>query len=192
MTPAHAMIRFAAFSEVDITTKITKGTMDYERFMSAALAEAETALAAGEFPVGCILVYDNRIVAAGSRVGTAGNLKNEVDHAEITALRQLHARYPDSVPAPLTVFSTMEPCLMCLGALLLNHVTEIVFAYEDVMGGATNCPLSELGPLYRTIQLTVKAHVMRAQSLDLFKSFFNKPENQYWQGSLLARYTLSQ
>jgi tRNA(adenine34) deaminase len=166
--------------------------MNYEQFMSAALAEAEKALRAGEFPVGCILVSDNRIVASGSRVGTAGDGKNEIDHAEIAALRQLHARYPDAAPAQLTVFSTMEPCLMCLGALLLNHVTEIVYAYEDVMGGATNCPLSELGPLYKDIQLTVKADVMRAQSLKLFKTFFAKPENRYWQGSLLARYTLEQ
>lgn len=166
--------------------------MDYEHFMSAALAEAELALAAGEFPVGCVLVSGNKIVAAGSRVGTAGDRKNEIDHAEMTALRQLSTRYPQSAPAPLTVFSTMEPCLMCLGALLLNNVTEIVYAYEDVMGGATHCTLSDLGPLYRDIQLTVKAHVMRAKSLKLFKSFFTKPENQYWRGSLLARYTLQQ
>ncbi len=166
--------------------------MDYEHFMSAALAEAEIALAAGEFPVGCVLVSGNQIIATGSRVGTAGDGKNELDHAEIAALRQLSARYPESAPVPVTVFSTMEPCLMCLGALLLNNVTEIVYAYEDVMGGATNCPLSELGPLYRDIQLSVKAHVMRANSLELFKSFFIKPENQYWRGSLLARYTLQQ
>jgi tRNA(adenine34) deaminase len=166
--------------------------MDYEHFMRAALAEAEKALAAGEFPVGCILVSDGRIVATGSRIGTAADSKNEVDHAEIIALRQLSARYPDSVPAPLTVFSTMEPCLMCFGALLINQVTEIVYAYEDVMGGATNCPLSELRPLYSDCQLTIKARVMRAKSLELFKAFFLRPGNQYWQDSLLANYTLQQ
>lgn len=166
--------------------------MDYKYFMRAALVEAETALAAGEFPVGCILVSDNRVVASGSRIGTAGDGRNEVDHAEIIALRQMNARYPDSVPTPLTAFSTMEPCLMCFGALLLNNVTEIVFAYEDVMGGATKCSLSELGPLYRDRQLTVKARVMRAKSLELFKAFFLKSDNTYWQGSLLAHYTLQQ
>ncbi len=166
--------------------------MDDEYFMRKALKEAEKAFAAGEFPVGCVLVNDNRVIASGSRIGTAGDCKNEIDHAEIAALRQMSSRYPESPPRPLKAFCTMEPCLMCLGALLINQVNEIVYAYEDAMGGATNCNLSELGPLYAGMELTVKARVMRAKSLELFKAFFNKPENRYWQGSLLARYTLAQ
>ena len=51
--------------------------MDYEHFMKSALAEAEKAFAAGEFPVGCVLVNDQRIIASGSRIGTAGAGKNE-------------------------------------------------------------------------------------------------------------------
>jgi tRNA(adenine34) deaminase len=161
-------------------------------FMKMALAEAEKALAAGEFPVGCVLVAGNQVVAAGSRTGTAGGGRKEIDHAEIVALRRMLAHSREPPPSPLAVFSTMEPCLMCMGALLINHVTEIVYAYEDVMGGATNCRLSDLGPLYRDIKLDVRAHVMRPESLALFKAFFGKPENAYWRDSLLARYTLAQ
>ena len=166
--------------------------MDYELFMSAALAEAEKALAEGEFPVGCVLVSANQIVATGSRIGTAGNGKNEIDHAEMIALRHLTNRFPETASPPLTAFSTMEPCLMCLGALLINNVTEIVYAYEDVMGGATKCRLSDVGPLYGNAELKIRANIMRNKSLVLFKKFFNKPENEYWQDSLLARYTLEQ
>lgn len=166
--------------------------MDYEHFMRAALVEAEKAQAAGEFPVGCVLVSDNRIVATGSRIGTAGDGKNEIDHAEMVALRQLMKRYPESAPSPLTAFSTMEPCLMCLGGLLINNVTEIVYAYEDAMGGATGCRVSDLGPLYRSNALKIRPHVMRSESLELFKEFFAKPANAYWRDSLLARYTLEQ
>ena len=124
--------------------------MDYEYFMGKALAEAEKAFAAGEFPVGSVLVKGDRIIASGSRTGTAGNCKNEIDHAEMNALRQMNEHYPDASPDPLTAFCTMEPCLMCLGALLINNVNEIVYAYEDAMGGATRCNVSELGPLYKT------------------------------------------
>jgi tRNA(adenine34) deaminase len=161
-------------------------------FMKMALAEAEKALAGGEFPVGCVLVAGSQVVAAGSRTGTSGEGWNEIDHAEIVALRQMLANYPESPPSPLAVFSTMEPCLMCMGALLINQVTEIVYAYEDVMGGAINCRLSDLGPLYRDIKLDIRAHVMRPESLALFKTFFEKPGNAYWRDSLLARYTLAQ
>jgi tRNA(adenine34) deaminase len=167
-------------------------SMDYHHFMNAALDEARKALAADEFPVGCVLVCDNQIVATGSRIGTTGGGKNEIDHAEMVAIREMTSRYPVAAPSNLTAFSTMEPCLMCLGALLINQVTEIVYAYEDVMGGATGCRLSELGQLYRNIDLKVKARVMRSESLELFKSFFAKPGNEYWKGSLLAQYTLRQ
>jgi tRNA(adenine34) deaminase len=166
--------------------------MNDAHFMKMALAEAGKALTAGEFPVGCVLVAGNRVVAAGSRTGTAGGGKNEIDHAEIVALRQLLAHSPEPPASSLTVYSTMEPCLMCMGALLINHVTDIVYAYEDVMGGASNCRLSDLGPLYRDVKLDVRPHVMRSESLTLFKAFFGKPENAYWRDSLLARYTLAQ
>ena len=57
--------------------------MDYEFFMKMALSEAQAALEAGEFPVGCVMVHNNEIVASGARRGTIGNSPNEVDHAEM-------------------------------------------------------------------------------------------------------------
>jgi tRNA(adenine34) deaminase len=166
--------------------------MNREYFMKMALAEAEKALAADEFPVGCVLVAGDKVVAAASRSGTAANGGNEIDHAEMLALRHLTDHYDRRRPASLTAFSTLEPCLMCLGALILNNVTEIVYAFEDAMGGATACDLSRLGPLYRQRRPIVVPHVLRHASLLLFKRFFASPRNAYWQNSFLARYTLAQ
>lgn len=165
---------------------------DHEHFMKLALVEAEKALAAGEFPAGCVLVCGSDVVAAGSRLGTAGGGGNEIDHAEMLALRQLTDRHPRQRPAPLTAYCTMEPCLMCLGALMVNGIDRIVYAFEDAMGGASSLSLSELGPLYRERPPSFVPHVLRGASLKLFKSFFSEPRNQYWRGSLLARYTLAQ
>ena len=64
------------------------GRMDYERFMSKALEEAEESLNAGEFPVGCVMVYENRVLASGARHRTRPADINEFDHAEMTALRR--------------------------------------------------------------------------------------------------------
>ena len=61
--------------------------MDYEHFMKKALEQAQKALAAGEFPVGCVLVYKGRILANAFRIGTSAGPGNEVDHAEMVALR---------------------------------------------------------------------------------------------------------
>ena len=81
---------------------------------------------------------------------------------------------------------------MCLGALILNGIGEVVFAYEDIMGGGTGCNFAALTPLYRDQKISIVPHILRQQSLELFKAFFNNPENSYWKESLLAEYTLRQ
>ena len=161
-------------------------------FMAAALIEAKAALTAGEFPVGCVLVHDGEIVARGRRHNSQGEAANELDHAEIIALRQLFATQPELDRKRITVYSTMEPCLMCFSTLLLNNIQTMVYAYEDVMGGGTNLQLAELLPLYQSMQPAITPHVMREESLELFKQFFADPRQAYWQGSMLAQYTLHQ
>lgn len=161
-------------------------------FMRKALEQAREALDANEFPVGCVLVGGNRVVATGRRKGTAQATPNEVDHAEMVALRRLADIKTDLDRSPLAVYCTMEPCLMCYGALLLNGVKRIVYAYEDAMGGGTACDLGALPPLYRQAGVKVVSGVLREESLQLFKTFFAAPENHYWQNSFLADYTLNQ
>jgi tRNA(adenine34) deaminase len=158
--------------------------------MTKALDQAEHALAEGEFPVGCVMVYQDKILVTGSRKGTIGAGINEIDHAEMVALRRLIEIEDKIDPGKITVFCTMEPCLMCYGALILAGVGEIVFAYEDVMGGGTGCELSRLKPLYKNSPVTVVPGIMRAESLKIFNTYFSNPANSYWKQSLLAEYTL--
>lgn len=164
----------------------------HETYMQAALVEARLALAAGEFPVGCVMVYNGEIVSRGRRINSRPPNENEIDHAEITALRLLFAGRPEIDRSRVTVYSTMEPCLMCYATLLLNNIHTIVYAYEDIMGGGTNLALKELPPLYRNMQVAVTPHIMRRESLELFKTFFSGQDNTYWHDSELARYTTNQ
>ena len=164
----------------------------YEYFMKKALALAETALAAGEFPVGCVMVHQERIVASGARKGTGADAGNEIDHAEMVALRNLTELRPSLDHREITVFCTLEPCLMCYAALILAGIGAIVFAYEDVMGGGTGCDLSRLKPLYKNSTIAVVPHLMRKESLKIFQTYFSNPAHRYWRGSLLAEYTLAQ
>lgn len=159
--------------------------------MRLALKEAEHALKGGEFPVGCVIVGPEGVVATGRRINSVG-IPNEMDHGEIVALRALLAGGLEVDPGGLTVYSTMEPCLMCFSTLILNGIRTIVYAYEDVMGGGTNVPLATMNPLYAAMEITVVPHVLRRESLELFITFFSRPDNRYWQDSLLAEYTLTQ
>ncbi len=168
--------------------------------MRSALGQAESALDRGEFPVGCVIALGDELLTEGSRQNSGGldgdGTVNELDHAEIVALRRLYAllqRQQRQVNfADITVYSTLEPCLMCYSTLLVNGICHIVYAYEDAMGGGTTLPLAPLAPLYRDMPVEITAGVMRPQSLALFKQFFSRPEGGYLQQSYLARYTLKQ
>ncbi len=166
--------------------------MDYDRFMIKALELAKKALAVGEFPVGCVMVHRDEIIVTGVRKGSTADDRNELDHAEMVALRNLSRIEKPVNPGKIAIFCTMEPCMMCYAALILAGIGKIVYAYEDVMGGGCKCELSHLSPLYKNSNITVVADVMRTDSLKLFQAFFSSPDNDYWKDSLLAEYTLAQ
>ncbi len=162
----------------------------HEGFMEKALCYARDALREGEFPVGCVLVSGGEIVACGRRRKSMQN--NEMEHAEIIALRELYARFPAGLPPDLLIYSTMEPCLMCFSTLILNGVRTIVYGYEDIMGGACSLDLSTLAPLYRDMTVSVVPSVQRQRCLALFQQFFRTTDSAYLAGSLLCDHTLAQ
>ncbi|MDM8535625.1 nucleoside deaminase [Desulfobacterales bacterium HSG17] len=166
--------------------------MDDRKYMQIALEGARKALEQGEFPVGCIVVCQGKVIADGRRINSRGDATNETDHAEMNALRSLTLQRAELTAQKATLYCTMEPCLMCYGAILLSGITRIVWAFEDAMGGGTACDLSRLTPLYRDAEIEIVPNVMRRKSLILFQNFFQNPVNEYWKGSFLADYTLDQ
>ncbi|MEZ0328442.1 MAG: nucleoside deaminase [Dissulfuribacterales bacterium] len=181
------------------------------KWMSEAVALAEAALRHGEFPVGAVLVAENEIVGRGARLHSRQGAANELDHAEILAIRDMscgdYLSNTSFDTREITAYVTLEPCLMCLGALLINGVRRIVFAYEDVMGGAcgicerlTASSWSHSGnELDAETRLTKNGlyggwsavgGLMRRESLALFKAFFRSSSSDYLRNTLLERYTL--
>ncbi len=165
---------------------------DHTAYMKEALHEAAEALENGEFPVGCVMVLKGEIIARGQRINSRARTENEMDHSEIVTLRKVIEQLPEIDRGEITVYSTMEPCLMCYVTMLLNGIRNFVYGYEDIMGGGTNLDLNLLNPLYSEMTVQIIPHVLRNESVDLFKTFFADPDNTYWQDSPLARYTLAQ
>lgn len=163
----------------------------HTRFMKKALALGAKALANGEFPVGCVMVVDGTVISEGHRKNSGG-MSNEIDHAEVLALRNVLTTAGCTDLSRVTVYSTMEPCLMCFSTLIVNGVSRFVYGYEDAMGGGTNLPLKQLAPLYRDLSLDITGGVLRDQCLEQFKSFFIKTGSEYLGDSYLAEYTLKQ
>ena len=165
-------------------------TSKHEQCMDQALIEARLALAEGEFPVGCVMVADGEVVARGRRKNSLEGSRNEIDHAEILTLRTLIGEQPELDLSTVTLYSTLEPCLMCYSTMLLSGLRSFVWAYEDVMGGGANLPLYMLNPLYAQMKVQLVDRIRRTESLRLFQQFFTS--GSYWQDSLLARYTMAQ
>lgn len=162
-----------------------------EIFMKEALREAKNALENKEFPVGCVIVSDNRIIARGSRKKSLSEIPSEIDHAEINAIRELEKNFPFLKKQDMTIYSTMEPCLMCLSAITLSGFKRIVYAYEDVMGGGCSINKNNFPQFYKSRIPEITPGVLRNESIDLFKIFFSSPGNIYWKDSQLSKYTLS-
>lgn len=167
-------------------------TDSHTHYMQMALDLAREALAQEEFPVGCVMVYAGRVIARGARKGTRKQIPSELDHAEIMALRELESLDEPIDRRKITLYATLEPCLMCYGALLISGIGHIVYAYEDAMGGGTACDRTRLPELYRNNWVEIVSGVCRQESLLLFKYYFAQAGMAYWRGSLLAEYTLAQ
>jgi tRNA(adenine34) deaminase len=140
--------------------------LDLEAYMRAALAEAEAAGMAGERPIGAVLVIDGAIVSRGHARANAA--RSQLAHAEMRALLAggdaLWERYHDAV-----LFTTVEPCPMCLGATVMADVPHIVFALHD--GNAGSRRIVETIPYVRRHIRTYLGGVLEAASRALFERF---------------------
>jgi len=107
---------------------------EHQRFMAEALAEAARAGEAGEVPIGAIVVIDGAIVGRGGN-GPIGR-HDPTAHAEIVALRDAAQRVGNYRLPGSTVYVTVEPCMMCVGALVHARVARLVFGTREPKAGA--------------------------------------------------------
>jgi tRNA(adenine34) deaminase len=138
-----------------------------ERYMRLALQEAEQAYEADEVPVGAIVVWGNKIIGRGSN--QVERLKDSTAHAEMIALtsafNSLGAKYlPEA-----TLFVTVEPCLMCCGAMYWSKLSRIVYGAEDVKNGYRKYTENRF-PFHPKAELV--SGVLGTECANLMKSFF--------------------
>jgi tRNA(adenine34) deaminase len=103
-------------------------------FMQAALAEAAKAEGKGEVPIGAVIVHDGQIIGSGHNLRETSN--DPTTHAEMIAIREAaeaigHWRLLDT-----TLYVTLEPCVMCMGAIILARIPRLVYACRDPKAGA--------------------------------------------------------
>jgi tRNA(adenine34) deaminase len=113
-----------------------RAPLDDAFFMRAALREAAKAAAAGEVPVGAVVVREGRIVARGANAPI--KRKDPTAHAEIVALRRAARKAGNYRLAGFDLFVTVEPCAMCLGAIVQARIRRLVYGAADPKAGAVS------------------------------------------------------
>ena len=107
---------------------------DNVRYMQYALREAERAFAAGEVPVGCVIVHEGQVI--GKAHNQRETLQDPTAHAEILAITQAAAHFKSWRLERTKLYVTLEPCPMCAGAIILGRVGEVYFGACDPKAGA--------------------------------------------------------
>ncbi len=143
-----------------------------ELWMEEALREAARAQAAGEVPVGAIVVCEGRIVGRG---GNRNLLDNDpTAHAEIVALRQAGQAIGNHRLADCQMFVTIEPCTMCAGALVHARLQRLVYGAGDPKAGAVRSVLQVLNHPALNHRMEVTSGVLASRCMDLLQSFFRE------------------
>jgi tRNA(adenine34) deaminase len=127
--------------------------MNYELYMGEALAEARTALARGGRPVGAVAVVDEAMVARSADRVEESN--DPTAHAVVGALREAARKLGTARLSDVTIFTTLEPCPMCVGALLLCDAAALVYAAPNPTDGAAGSvvQLAQHGDLPRRLKV---------------------------------------
>ena len=139
-------------------------------FMREALNEAEKAAALNEVPVGCVIVYEGRIIGRGHNRRTVE--KNSLKHAEIIAINEACNFMGDWRLENCHLFVTVEPCPMCTGAVLLARMKSLSFGAWNKKAGACGSVIDILTQEGFNHKVAVNAGLMEAECAALMSSFF--------------------
>lgn len=155
---------------IDDLAKIPASDSSDERFMRAALSLARQAEAADEVPVGAVLVRAGAIVGTGFNQPISSG--DPTAHAEIIALRQAASTLGNYRLEDTTLYSTLEPCVMCAGALVHSRVRRLVFGARDLRFGGVRSKFRLCDSDILNHRLDITEGVLAADCVELLESFF--------------------
>ena len=157
--------------------------MDSDKyFMEKALLEAQKSIESGNFPVGAVLAIDGNLVGAAHNELKSSN--NWISHAELLLLFQNseHIRKSyDSGFSHDSLYTTLEPCLMCLGAILIHRIMRVVVACPDPLGGATHLDPKSIQDWYVQKWPNITTGLLQEKSYDILISYIRQQKTEPWQ-----------
>lgn len=141
-----------------------------EKYMKEALRQAKKAYELGEVPIGCVIVYEGKIIGRGyNRRNTD---KNTLAHAEITAINKASKKIGDWRLEGCTLYVTLEPCQMCAGAIVQARIPEVVMGCMSAKAGCAGSILNILENPSFNHQVNVTRGIMEEECSEMLKKFF--------------------
>lgn len=138
--------------------------------MKAAIKQAKKALALGEVPIGCVIVYEGKIIGRGyNRRNTD---KNTLAHAEITAINKASKKMGDWRLEDCTLYVTLEPCQMCAGAIVQARISKVVMGCMNPKAGCAGSILNILDMPQFNHQVEADRGILEEECSSLLKTFF--------------------
>lgn len=143
-----------------------------EKYMKEAIRQAKKAYLLGEVPIGCVIVYNDKIIGRGyNRRNTD---KNTLAHAEITAINKASKKMGDWRLEDCTLYVTLEPCQMCAGAIVQARITRVVMGSMNPKAGCGGSILNILEMPEFNHQAEVTRGVMEEECSHMLTSFFKE------------------
>lgn len=140
--------------------------------MRIALKEAKKAEFFDEVPIGCVIVKDNKVISRGFN---KRELKNDVtSHAEIEAIRRASKKLGDWQLIDCDLYVTIEPCLMCTGAIIQSRIKNVYYGSEDPKGGGlvSSLNINEVKNLNHRIN--IEGGILKDECSNIVKQYFAK------------------
>ena len=143
-----------------------------ERFMRQAITQAKKAEKLMEVPIGCVIVYEGKVIARGyNRRNTD---KNTLSHAELNAIRKASKKLGDWRLEGCTLYVTLEPCQMCAGAIVQARIPEVVMGCMNPKAGCAGSILNILEMPQFNHQVKVTRGILETECSQMLKTFFEE------------------
>lgn len=139
-------------------------------FMKLALEQARSSAAAGEIPIGALLVHEDKILARSGNRTIRDN--DPTAHAEIVVLREAARILGNYRLTGATLYVTLEPCSMCAGAMIQARIAKLIYGADDPRGGAVRSCFEVLSHPRLNHNVEVVPGVLASESSELLQSFF--------------------
>ena len=143
---------------------------NYEQYMLEALKEAELAALEDEVPIGCVIVKNNQIVARAHNQRDKSH--NPLGHAEVLAIKKASEIINDWQLVDCELYVTVEPCIMCAGAIIQSRIPKVVYGAPDLKGGAFGSSINVLEAKDINHRPEVIKGVLEAECSQIIKNYF--------------------